>query len=289
MDSQYNASLTHNFVSLNSLTNQQYSLIKGHLVNIANKLNKCFLSFISLHLEFSPGLRVIDNFSDCISFNVHDKGKDDKSRTHQLDNIVLESSLSSSTTIIVSDVSIKNNVATSILHMHINNKPLTKTIHHTVYVTSTEAELFAIRCSINQVMNFNNVSKIIVITDSIHVARKIFEPSVHPYQVQLAAILSDLCNFFKCHGNNSIEFWECSSHLKWYLHKEVNKETKTFNLTPLYLCKTSCDFSKKSKSNDILKVWKMLFQASDLKENQFLDLFNDDNNIIEPSYVKGGS
>ena len=33
----------------------------------------------------------------------------------------------------------------------------------------------------------------------------------------------------------------------------------------------------------------MLFQASDLKENQFLDLFNDDNNIIEPSYVKGGS
>ena len=138
-------------------------------------------------------------------------------------------------------------------------------------------------------MNFNNVSKIIVITDSIHVARKIFEPSVHLYQVQSAAILSDLCNFFKYHGNNSIEFWECSSHLKWHLHKEVNKETKTFNLTPLYLCKTSWDFSKKSKSNDILKVWKMLFQASDLKENQFLDLFNDDNNIIEPSYVKGGS
>ena len=51
----------------------------------------------------------------------------------------------------------------------------------------------------------------------------------------------------------------------------------------------SWDFSKKSKSNDILKVWKMSFQASDLKGNQFLDLFNNDNNIIEPSYVKGGS
>jgi len=33
----------------------------------------------------------------------------------------------------------------------------------------------------------------------------------------------------------------------------------------------------------------MTFQASDLKENQFLDLLEDDNNIIKLFYVKGGS
>ena len=32
----------------------------------------------------------------------------------------------------------------------------------------------------------------------------------------------------------------------------------------------------------------MMFQVLDLKENQFLDLLDDNNNIIEPSYVKGG-
>ena len=32
----------------------------------------------------------------------------------------------------------------------------------------------------------------------------------------------------------------------------------------------------------------MTFQASNLKENQFLDLLDDNNNIIELSYVKGG-
>ena len=32
----------------------------------------------------------------------------------------------------------------------------------------------------------------------------------------------------------------------------------------------------------------MTFQASNHKGNQFLDLLDDDNNIIEPSYVKGG-
>ena len=181
---------------------------------MANRFNECFPSFISLHSEFSPGLRVIDNFSDHISFYIHNKGKDNKSHAHQLDDMVLESSSSPSTTIIVSNVSIKNNVATSILHMHINNKTLIKTIHHMVHITSTEAKLFAIRCGINQATNFDNVSKIIVVTNSIHTARKIFELSVHPYQVQSAAILSNLCNFFKCHGNNSIEFWECPSCLK---------------------------------------------------------------------------
>jgi len=31
----------------------------------------------------------------------------------------------------------------------------------------------------------------------------------------------------------------------------------------------------------------MTFQALNLKENQFLDLLDDNNNIIELSYVKG--
>ena len=62
-----------------------------------------------------------------------------------------------------------------------------------------------------------------------------------------------------------------------------------FNLTPLYPCKNSWDFSKKSESDDILNIWKMMFQASNLKGNQFLDLLDNNNNIIEPSYTKGGS
>ena len=31
-----------------------------------------------------------------------------------------------------------------------------KTVHHTAYITSTKAKLFAIRCSINQVCSKNN-------------------------------------------------------------------------------------------------------------------------------------
>jgi len=72
--------------------------------------------------------------------------------------------------LVASDASIKNNVATSIAHIHMADKPLMKTIHHAINVTSTEAELFTIKCGINQSICFNNISKIVIITDSIYVA-----------------------------------------------------------------------------------------------------------------------
>ena len=59
-----------------------------------------------------------------------------------------------------------------------------------------------------------------------------------------------------------------------------------FNLTPFYPCKQLWEFSKKSKSDNILKTWKMMFQASNNKGNQFLDLLGNNNNNIELSYIK---
>jgi len=148
---------------------------------MANRSYECFPSFSSLNLEFSPGLRIIDNFSDHISFNVCDREKDTKLHAQVLDDMVLESSLSPLVTIVASDVSIKNNIATSIMHIHTFNKPLIKTIYHMVHIMSTEAELFTIRCGINQSLSLNNVSKIIIITDAIYAVKKMFDPSVHSY------------------------------------------------------------------------------------------------------------
>ena len=65
--------------------------------------------------------------------------------------------------------------------MHTYNRPIIRMIHQAVHIISTEAELFAIRYSINQALNLDNMSKVIIITDSIHAARKIFELSVYPY------------------------------------------------------------------------------------------------------------
>ena len=151
------------------------------MVDSANRTNECFPSFNPLDSEFSPSLRVIDNFSDYISFNLYNKEKDNKSHAQLLDKMVLKSSSSPSVAIIATDASIKNHIAISITHIYIHNKPLIKTIYHAVNVTNTEAELFAIRCGINQSTYINNISKIIIVMDSIYVAKRIFDPSVHPF------------------------------------------------------------------------------------------------------------
>ena len=159
-----------------------------------NRFNGIFPSFIPLHSEFSPSHRVIDIFSDQFSFNLYNKQNNNNKKIHiqQLDNMVIESSNSPSTAIVVMDASVKNDIAISILHMHTYNYPITKTLYHAVHITITEVKLFTIRCSINQASNYNDIFKIIVITNSIHTAKKIFDPLSHPFQVHSAAILSEL-------------------------------------------------------------------------------------------------
>jgi len=186
------------------------------------------------------------------------------------------------------DISIKNDIATSISHTHVHNKPLIKTLHYMVYITSSEAKLFAIRCRINQASNLSDILKIIVITNSIYTTRRIFDPFTHLFQVHATAILKVLQFFFLCYQDNSIKFWKCSSQSNWVLYKTIDKETKSFNPIPLFLCKILWDFNKKRKYNNISNRWKMTFQTSDLKESQFFNLLDSDDNIIEPSYIKGG-
>ena len=181
--------------------NQQRNITKGHLIDLNNKMYGIFTSFSPLHLEFNPGSRIIDNFSDCFSFNEKEK---DNICSQQLNEMVLQSSSSPSIAIIVTDASIKNNIATSILHVHLVNRPLTKTVHHAAFITSTEAELFTIKCSINQACNKENVSRVVVITDSIHAVKKIFDSKSHPYQIHTMAIFSKLHRFFNISQENSI-------------------------------------------------------------------------------------
>jgi len=95
--------------------------------------------------------------------------------------------------------------------------------------------------------------------------------------------------FFKRNNNNFIEFWDCPSNHKWPLHKRVDKETKEFNILPIFLCKLLWDFSKKSKYDSILNNWKMSFQASNTKGHSFMNLLDENSNSIELYAAKGGS
>ena len=98
------------------LTKHQHNLIKEHLVNMNNQFNEVFSSFDSLNPKFRPGNRIIDCFSNHFSNHLFNKNFNYlfKDQIHQLDNIAIESSSSPSTALMVTDTSVKNNVASSI-------------------------------------------------------------------------------------------------------------------------------------------------------------------------------
>ena len=279
---------TSHSLSLNILTPKQRFMIKGPIVNIDNRFNEVFSLFNPFNKEFSLDSYLIDIFHSCFSFHYFNKQSDQNIKSHIcfLNNITIKSSSDPSYALVISDASIKNNIATSISHIHVHDKPAIKTIHHVVNIITTEVELFAIRYSINQATALSSITNIVVLTDSIHAARRIFDSSLYFFQIHIAAILAELRIFFSKNHDNSIEFWECSSHYKWPLHEIVNEETKQFHLCLQYPYKSSWDFSKKNECNNIFSLWKITFQALDEKGNHFLKLLDNDNKLLEPIYSK---
>ena len=84
--------------------------------------------------------------------------------------------------IVVTNVSIKNQIAISIAYIHNNNNLVIKTIYYVINAMSTETKLFTIICGINQAIHLSNMNQIVVITDSIHAAKRIFNSLLHLYQ-----------------------------------------------------------------------------------------------------------
>ena len=230
---------------MEKLTIKQRLKIKGPIVDVNNRLNGVFDSFGLFNNKFYPENRLIDMFSSHFAFYLSNRKSIETRKTHfcKLNKIVFNMLINSKTLIVVVSASIKNHVTTSIAHVHIHNSPVIKTIHHAINVTFTEAELFTIRCGLNQATQLTNIKYIIIITNSIHTAKRIFDSFIHPYQIQTLAIFKEIRKFFIRNHYCSLKFQDCSSQDKWSVHDIIDKETKKFNLLPLFPYKYLQDFS----------------------------------------------
>ena len=193
---------------LDILIPKQKSIIKGLIVDIDNRFNEVFLSFDLFNKEFSPGSCLIDIFQSHFLFHYSNKQSDQGIKSHicLLDNIAIKSLSDLSYALVIFNTSIKNNIAMSISHVHVHDKPVIKMIYHVVNVTIMEAELFAIRYSINQATALPGISNIIILMDSIHATRRIFDSSLHSFQIHVVAISAELRIFFSKNHDNSIKF-----------------------------------------------------------------------------------
>jgi len=138
--------IPHN-ISINNLTPKQRLCLNSPLINMDNRYNKLFPSFSAFDEEFNPGNQLIDSFPDQFSFHLHSSNA--KNHIKNLNDIIFKALSNPSSSIVISNASIKNHVATSISYIHSHNKSVIKTIHRAVNITATEAKLFTIWCGIN--------------------------------------------------------------------------------------------------------------------------------------------
>ena len=114
-------------LSLDNLTPKQELHLNSLLIDIDNRHNELHPSFSFFDKEFNPGNWLIDSFSDQFSF--HPCSSNIKNYMKNLDDITFKTLSNPSFSIVISDASIKNHVATSIAHIHSHDKPVIKTIH----------------------------------------------------------------------------------------------------------------------------------------------------------------
>ena len=197
------------------LTPKQCLKIKSPIVNTNNCLNQVLPAFDSLNKELSLEFCLIDNFPNCFFFHIVDC-KDVEARTAHY---------------------VQNNIATSVLHIRREHEIIKKTIYHVINDIFTEAELFTMRCGISQASQIQDITYIIVTTNAILAAKRIFDVFLHLYQLNFIVISSDLKKFFNKNSSNIISFWDCSSDNKWPPHLLVDKELKFHKLVLCYLVK----------------------------------------------------
>jgi len=274
-------------MATSQLTFKQNLKIKSLIVDINHRLNQILPAFDNLNKELSPGFRLVDTFSNHFSF----KHKDAKARTahlNKLENVYRASKDDPNTLFIISDASLKNNVATSVTHIQRGQALITKAIYHAMNISTTEAELFAIGRGISQAAHTDSITNIAVVRHYPSCQKNIrhFVPSI---PATFYFISRDLRAFFSRDPRNSITFWNCPSDDNWPPHHLVDKESKSSRFNPILPSKPSWDHSRKDKCNSIIQKWQMYFQASDYRGKNFLDLNDDDDKPIQPSYSKGGA
>jgi len=120
-------------------------------MNTNNYLNKIFPVFDSLNRELSSSFYLVDTFPDHFSFYLANQ-KDINAKIayqNKLKNIYKISSNNQDIILIISNVSIKNNIAILFLHIWRRHEIIAKNIHYPMDVSSTKAKLFVIRYGIS--------------------------------------------------------------------------------------------------------------------------------------------
>ena len=144
MDKHHSKKAKLHCITIAHLMTKQHLKIKSSIMDINNCLNEIYHLFDSLNEEISSGFRLIDIFSDCFSF-ISVNWKDSKAlvaHKNRLNNIYRDFLTKYDTVFIISSVSIKSNITTSISHIWRGHEIIIPLSYKTYSISSLSQMLF---------------------------------------------------------------------------------------------------------------------------------------------------
>ena len=169
----------------------------GLLLNTEVSLLNLTEYFNLFNTKTTPGCRLLDSFSDLISFHPCNCSSLNDYTIHleSLDCLCLKASFSFSTLIIVTDASTipsRNIQAISAVYFQRLGHQILSSKALTSRKTAPNTELFAIRLEVSKATSMD-MKCIILITDFLGSARRLVDPSVHSGQAHSLAVCSAFC------------------------------------------------------------------------------------------------
>ena len=126
-------------------------MIKSPIIDMDNRFNEVFPSFSSFNYKFLPRNRLIDIFPNFFSFHTLNRKSNNNVKSYllKLNHLTLQALSDSWSVVIITDASIKNQVATLISHIYSHDRLAIKTVYYAINVMTTKGRLFVIRYRIN--------------------------------------------------------------------------------------------------------------------------------------------
>ena len=184
LDSQHTKNQPPHRFSTSNLIPKQQAKLTSPIKDVneqLSKITKCFCSLYSL-LSFSS--RVVDHFSNRITFHSPSSSSNEdlfkyiqnlNHVFHQLQNLPYHAG------VIVDGGIKKSNIATATIHIWKDNQVIKQLQFQTINITSIKAKLIAICIGFISAIERDDIHNVIIITDSIAAANKILELYVNPF------------------------------------------------------------------------------------------------------------
>ncbi|CAA7270636.1 unnamed protein product [Cyclocybe aegerita] len=263
--------------------------VKSTVMEVDERVHTLTESFELFAPKARPGDQLLDCFADRLHFDEHNPAQD---RRPYLDELIAVARANPLTVLAAADSSVPQSnqyQVTSAAIIYKGHRELERTRYVLGRVTAPDVELNAISCTVHLAVKQASCQHIMVFTDSMGLAHKAVDPSIHSGQAFSLSVCHVLQEWFDADDLCRITFVYIPSALQWDIHGEAHKYVTALKVrVGRRKTDNSIDVLHSRPAHSVLDSWSSTFQDPTYRGSEFLELQRPDGRLIQPSYLNGG-